>query len=294
MADRKKGLPLIHMHVPWRKRVSRVIRGKLRSLTLSNHGIGVLADTKNGLLVVDPRDFGVSGSLLSRGHYDWTAISWLLPLLNSESRIVFVGAHLGALLVPIAIHSGARHIVAFEPAPHNYRLLKMNLALNGLTATIVQNQAIGNREGNVRFTQNPINTGNSRISSVGEVVVPMTTLDNALQSERKVTDLLVLDTEGFEGHAMRGGLQTLAKTRYLYAEFAPEQLVEQGSTPGEFIELVASRFESMYLQGEKTEFFPSRTYVKYLTELPMRRGLLLNLLFSNDVEPAPQLTPQPR
>jgi FkbM family methyltransferase len=277
------------MHVPWRKRVSRLIRGRLRSLALSNHGIGVLADTKNGLLAVDPRDFGVSGSLLSRGEYDWAAVSWLLPLLNAESRIVFVGAHLGALLVPLAIQSGARQIVAFEPAPHNYRLLKANLALNGLTSTIVHNQAVGNSAGNVRFTQNPINTGNSRISSVGEVVVPMTTLDTALQPEGKVTDLLVLDTEGFEAYAMRGGPQTLAQTRYLYVEFSPEQLVDQGSTTGEFIELVASRFESMYLQGEKVEFFPSRTYVKYLTELPLRRGLLLNLLFSNDTQPTPQL-----
>jgi hypothetical protein len=72
-------------------------------------------------------------------------------------------------------------------------------------------------------------------------------------------------------------------------EFSPEQLVDQGSTTGEFIELVASRFESMYLQGEKVEFFPSRTYVKYLKELPLRRGLLLNLLFSNDTQPTPQL-----
>ena len=277
------------MQVPWRKRVSRLIRGRLRSLALSNHGIGVVADTKNGLLVVDPRDFGVSGSLLSRGQYDWVAISWLLPLLDAQSRIVFVGAHLGALLVPLAVQSGARHIVAFEPSPHNYRLLKMNLALNGLTATVVHNQAVGSSEGNVRFTQNPINTGNSRISSVGEVVVPVTTLDIAFRPEGQVTDLLVLDTEGFEAYAMRGGLQTLAQTRYLYVEFAPEQLVEQGSSTGEFIELVASRFESMYLQGEKARFFPSRTYVKYLTELPLRRGLLLNLLFSNDTQPVSQL-----
>jgi FkbM family methyltransferase len=280
------------MYVRWRKRVSRLIRGRFRALTLSNHGIGVLAQTKNGLLVVDPRDFGVSGSLLSRGSYDWTQITWLLPLLDQDSRIVFVGAHLGALLVPLAIQSGCRHIVAFEPAPHNHRLLKMNLALNGLTATTVHNQAVGSTEGSVRFTENPINTGNSRISSVGEVVVPMTTLDIALQPEWTGTDLLVLDTEGFEAHAMRGATRTLAQTRYFYVEFAPEQLLEQDSNPGEFIDLVASRFESMYLQGEEVKFFPSRTYVKYLTELLPRRGLLLNLLFSNDTQPDPRLLPK--
>jgi hypothetical protein len=54
---------------------------------------------------------------------------------------------------------------------------------------------------------------------------------------------------------------------------------------GEFIELVASRFESMYLPGPSPRFFPARTYVHYLTELPAQRGLLLNLLFSNDTRP---------
>ncbi|MGH8208188.1 MAG: FkbM family methyltransferase [Steroidobacteraceae bacterium] len=258
-------------------------------MTLSNHGVGVLAETKNGLLVVDPRDFGVSGSLLSRGVYDWTAISWLLPLLDQGSRIVFVGAHLGALLVPLATHSGCRRVVAFEPAPHNYRLLKMNLALNGLTATIVHRQAIGASEGSVRFTENPINTGNSRVSQVGEVVVPMTTLDVALQPEWTGTDLIVLDTEGFEVHAMRGAKRSLGQTRHFYVEYAPEQLIEQGSTPKEFIDLVASLFDSMYLQEPDVKFFPSKTYVQYLNELPLRRGLLLNLLFSNENMPERKL-----
>jgi FkbM family methyltransferase len=276
------------MHVPWRKRVSRLIRGRLRSLTLSNHGIGVVAQTKNGLLVVDPRDFGVSGSLLSRGAYDWTAISWLLPLLGPDSRIVFVGAHLGALLIPIALHSGSRRIVAFEPAPHNHRLLKMNLALNGLASTTVHQQAVGDTAGTVRFTENPINTGNSRVSAHGEVSVPLTTLDDALPPDWSATDLLVLDTEGFEAHAIRGASRTLAQTRYFYVEYAPEQLLEQGSSPAQFLELIASHFGSMYLQDGG--FFPARTYVKHLSELPLRRGLLLNLLFANDAEPQQKLS----
>lgn len=270
------------MDVPWRKRVSRAIRGRLRSMTLSNHGVGVVADTENGLLIVDPRDFGVSGSLLSRGSYDSTAVSWLLSLLDQDSRIVFVGAHVGALLVPIVLRSGSRHVVAFEPAPHNHSLLKMNLALNGLTGITLHHQAVGDTEGSVRFTVNPINTGNSRVSRTGEVVVPMTTLDTALPPEWTGTDLLVLDTEGFEAHVMRGALRSLAHTRYFYVEYAPEQLIEQGSSPQELLDLVASRFDSMYLQGSEVRFFPSRTYVRYLNELPRRRGLLLNLLFSND------------
>jgi len=274
------------MHVSWRKRVSRAFRGRLRSLALSNHGVGVVAETKNGVLVVDPRDFGVSSSLLSRGDYDWEAISWLLPLVDPASHIVFVGAHLGALLVPVAVRSGSRKIVAFEPVPNTYRLLTLNLALNGLAGVTAYQQAIGDTAGEVRFTQNPINTGNSRVSSTGEIVVPVSTLDEALTREAWThTDLLVLDTEGFEARAMRGAARTLAQTRYFYVEYSPEQLREQGSTPEEFLDLAASHFQSMYVQGSGGRFFPAKTYVQYLRDLPPRRGLLMNLLFSNDPQP---------
>jgi FkbM family methyltransferase len=278
------------MYVPWRKRVSRTFRGRLRSLSLSKHGIGVVAETKNGLLIVDPKDFGVSSSLLQWGSYDWASISWLLPLVGPQSRIIFGGAHLGSLLVPIALRSGSHSIVAFEPAPGNHRLLKLNLTLNGLPYVAVHQLALGDCAGNIRFTENPINTGNSRVSGSGEVTVPVTTLDVALPSVLwPDTDLFILDTEGFEVRAMRGAARVLSQTRYFHVEYAPEQLAEQGSTAKEFLDLAASHFDSMYLQGKPMRFFPSRTYVKYLQELPDRRGLLLNLLFANDSEPRPEL-----
>jgi FkbM family methyltransferase len=273
------------MYVPLRKRISRAIRGRLRSSLLSNHGIGVLTSTKNGLLVVDPRDFGVSRSLLSVGAYDWPEVCWLAQRIERHSRVVFVGAHLGALLIPIALQTGVRNIVAFEPSPQNYRLLKMNLALNGLSGVEVHNAAAGDREGQIGFTQNEINSGNSRISQSGAVVVAVTTLDSALQADQTAIDLIVMDVEGFEVHALRGGLETLGRSRSLYVEYAPEQLVEQGSTPAEFVELVATKFSSMHLAGDIPRFFPARTYMQYLSTLPPRRGLLLNLLFSNDPQP---------
>jgi FkbM family methyltransferase len=249
-----------------------------------------VANTQNGLLVVDPHDFNVSRALLAQGAYDWSEVCWLSGLLHEESRMVFVGAHIGALLVPLALRSGSRAIVAFEPSPRNFTLLKMNLALNGLTAVAACQRAVGAEAGSVRFTENRLNTGNSRLSELGEVVVEMTTLDAALSSAK--IDLLVMDTEGSEARAIQGAPRSLNQTRYLYVEYGPEQLVEQGSSPAAFIDLVASHFGSMYLPGtsstdppgKNATFFPSRTYVRYLRELPSHRGLLLNLLFSNDTE----------
>jgi FkbM family methyltransferase len=279
------------MQTSWRKRMSRAIRGQLRSTVLSNHGIGIVTSSRNGLLVVDPRDFGVSRSLLRSGSYDWPEVCWLSQLVTADSRLVFVGAHLGALLIPIALRSGARNIVAFEPSPQNHRLLRMNLVLNDLSAVVVQHAAAGDREGHVGFTQNDSNSGNSRVSSSEGITVPVTTLDSALPVDSMGIDLVVMDVEGFEAHAIRGGTRTLERTRYFYVEYAPDQLAEQGSTPAEFIDLVAAKFSSMYLRADTPRFFPAKTYVDYLRELPLRRGLLMNLLFSNN--PTPYFGPHP-
>jgi hypothetical protein len=113
----------------------------------------------------------------------------------------------------------------------------------------------------------------------------VTTLDQALGADTAAVDLLVMDTEGFESRAIRGAPRTLARTRYFYVEYGPEQLAEQGSSAQEFVDLVADQFESMYLPGSPTRFFPARSYVRYLRELPHRGGLLFNLLFTNDSHP---------
>jgi len=240
---------------------------------------------------VDPRDFNVSRFLLTHGAYDWTEIEWLSRILGSSSRIVFVGAHIGAWLVPMTLRSGSRDVVAFEPSPRNHRLLNLNLALNGIQGISVHRLAAGDAEEIVRFTENRINSGNSRISASGEVEVPVSRLDAILADGPRI-DLMVMDTEGFEVRALRGASATLAKTSYLYVEYAPEQLLEQGSTPGEFIDLAGERFSSMYLAGggRPVQFFSSRAYIRYLRDLPRRRGLLLNLLLTNDSEARPELT----
>ncbi len=276
------------MHVPWRKRISRAIRGELRARLLSRHGEGILTNTRNGLLIVDPRDFSVSRSLLTRGEYDWSEIEWLCRILADNSRIVFVGAHIGALVVPIALKSGSRDIVAFEPSPINHRLLSLNLALNGLQAIEVHRVAAGDAAGTVRFAHNRINSGNSRISAAGDIEVQVRRLDDVLESSPGI-DMLVMDTEGFEVRAMRGAAATLRKTGYFYVEYGPEQLVEQGSRAEEFIDAAAELFSSMYLPGDPVRFFPDRSFVAYLRELPPRRALLLNLLFANDASPRPEL-----
>jgi FkbM family methyltransferase len=270
------------------KRLSRRLRGSWRTRSLASHGIAIVAQTKNGLLAVQPGDFNVSRELLAHGEYDWQQIKWLTKLVDAESRLVFAGAHIGALLVPIAMASGARSILAFEPSPRNFRLLTMNLCLNGLSRVVTRNIALGCQAGKLHFTENPINTGNSRIAeTTGELIVDVDTLDRCVPAGWDVIDLVVMDIEGSEVAAMRGACEALAKTRCLYVEFAPEQLREQGSNAAEFLELVSRHFKSAYVFGAPVVFLGPAQFTRHLESLQHREGLLLNILFTQDSQADP-------
>jgi FkbM family methyltransferase len=280
------------MKVSWRKRLTRTIRRYLRTRVLSKHGIAVLTQSRNGLLAVDPGEFSVSRSLLERGEYGWSDITALSSLLTHCERpyLVFAGAHIGSLLVPIVHATRPQQVLAFEPSPANCRLLELNLRLNGIESVEVQRMAVGDVPGKVLFTQNRTNSGNSRVEREhGEIEVSVVPLDKSPLAEWERIDLLVMDTEGFEAHAMRGGQQTLSRTRYFCVEYAPEQLREQGSSVEEFIALAAAQFPSMYILGPPARFFGANSYVDYLKQLPAQRGLLMNLLFCRDQQPDPRL-----
>lgn len=275
------------------KRFSRSLRGRLGSQVLSKHGVGIVTTTKNGTLIVDPNDSNVSRHLLKNGEYDWPEVTLLSRLVGPNSRIVFVGAHIGALLVPIVRASGARSVIAYEPSPRNHNLLKMNLTLNGITGVVVENIAIGALPGTVRFTANRGNSNGRSAREAGEIEVAMHTLDAAIPRSWDAIDLMVMDVEGSESEAMRGAYRALARTRRLYVEFAPARLNEQGSGAGEFVDLAAGHFQSAYVIGtlpkDATRFLPAGEFIPYLKGLPQRRGLILNLLFCRDATPAPEL-----
>jgi FkbM family methyltransferase len=275
---------------PYLKLLSRRLRGHWRTRSLGAHGIAIMTETKNGVLAVPAGDFNVSRSLLSDGEYDWPQITWLKGLLGATSRVVFAGAHIGAVLVPLVRHAGTRAVIAYEPSPRNFRLLAINLQLNGMGGVVTFNAALGEKPGKIQFTENNINTGNSRVApSDGEITVDMETLDRTVAADWDSIDLIVMDTEGSEVAIMRGARATLAKTRNLYAEFSPEQLGEQGFSAGEFVEIVEKYFKSAYVFGAPILFLGPGEFARHLKGLQDRRSLLLNVLFTQDMQANPQL-----
>ena len=282
------------MKTPLFKRLSRQWRGRLRCRSLAAHGVAIVAQTRNGLLAVQPGDFSVSRELLEHGEYDWKSIQWLKRLLAPGARMIFAGAHLGALLVPLALACPGCEVLAFEPSPRNLRLLKMNLALNHLESVRVRNVALGATRGRTGFVENRINSGNSHVAQdAGEIEVDIAPLDGEVPADWPRIDLMVMDVEGSEVAAMRGAHATLARTRYLYVEFAPEQLSEQDSSAAEFLDIAARQFRSAYIFSHAIQYLGPSEFVPYLTGLQHQRALLLNVLLCKDETLNPALTGMP-
>ena len=69
----------------WHIRLSRRLRGRLRAALLGRHALGIVARTRNGLLLLDPRDYTVSKRLLREGEYDWPVVEALAGRLPPHS-----------------------------------------------------------------------------------------------------------------------------------------------------------------------------------------------------------------
>ena len=235
------------------------------------------------MFIVDPRDFMISKQMLKNGAYDWDEIMFLKDYLNKNSTVIFVGCHIGALLIPIA--QAVKKAYGFEANPKNFELLNYNLLLNRINNVEVKNIAIGEREKPINISHNITNTGNSSIAlstNEHDDLIEMKPLDNLITEEN--IDMIIMDIEGYEINAIRGAINTLKNTSYLYIEYAPEQLNDFGMKKKDFIDSVREIYSHMYLfKNKELTRFENKSWVSYLENLPEKRGLLLNLFFSNHI-----------
>ena len=80
-------------------------------------------------------------------------------------------------------------------------------------------------------------------------------LDEVVGKDERV-DVLKIDTEGFEYHALAGGQKhVLSKVRYMQSEFSPFMLRKQHSDPVEYLELLRKNGLQVHYQGAPVRDF---------------------------------------
>lgn len=181
--------------------------------------------------------------------------------------LVDVGANIGAYTLLLRSVSPLP-IIAYEPQPFLFQLLKWNVAYNKLHDVETRNVACGSRRGEVAFSIGingsivcktakaagrspptkpaPLNwEQEAQITQAGDAVVnvPMTTLDEDLADVPSVA-LLKIDCEGFEYEVLQGAAGIIKRhCPQLVLEIHPTQLEKFGHSTKKVLDLVTRDYE---------------------------------------------------
>jgi len=168
----------------------------------------------------------VFGPLLSC-YQEPREFEWFSKVLHEGGIFVDVGANVGGYSVR-ACKIGAK-VIAVEPDPDNYRVLKLNLDLNHYIDVHVLNIAAGRRE-EIRELYEGRNSApagyslrQARRGGKAKCYVDVKPLDVAIPPllNNELVDLLKIDVEGVEAEVIKGALDLLKRTRYMIVEVIP-------------------------------------------------------------------------
>jgi FkbM family methyltransferase len=222
----------------WKRRVWLYVRQRVRPLAI--------VPIDDFRLTVDLHDRMLGRMLYLGGDHEpeVRALMRCLPLAGGVC--VDVGANVGLHTVAMSrlVGPGGR-VFAFEPDPHNFRLLETNLGLNGAQNVTTRQCAIGDADGVCRLARNPRNFADCRVTADLPTwrahEVPMTTLDAALPDLAPGSiRFLKLDVQGSECRVLRGMRRILARhpDLVMVVEVFPDGLRQAGASARELIELL--------------------------------------------------------
>ena len=184
-----------------------------------------IVEYEHGRLLYLTRDVYAARFLSEFGQYSPGEVELLGWILRPGDCVVEVGAHLGAITVPMARLVRPGSVLAFEPQHHVYNLLCGNIALNGLSDVVAPVCAAAGREVGRLVVPAPDYDSPSNFGGISLTEDPacgrpveVVALDNVLRGTRAIR-LLKIDAEGMERDVLLGGSETIGRTRpFLYFE----------------------------------------------------------------------------
>lgn len=178
-----------------------------------------------------------------------------------------IGANVGFIGIGLVRRNLADYVVSFEPDPQNYQYLLRNIEDNGLRQKVFPlNIAVSDRcelvpmdvadhnHGDHRISRNP-----PRVDAVtGEdgrrqIKVEAHSLDRlpwhsySIPSELAKPSVIWMDVQGYEGFAMKGGVDLLSNNVPAVIEVSPHLIQRAGMSLDEYEECVKALWRFFYV-----------------------------------------------
>jgi FkbM family methyltransferase len=214
----------------------------------------------HGRLWVDLRDIGVGRKIFVHGRYEEPEAAALRDSLRPGMSYLDVGGNLGYLATLAAKLVGpSGRVVAVEPEPYNFSLLRRNLRLNAPSHAVAVNAAAGAAPGTARLFKAAENLGDHRLYADGQtggregVDVPVVRLDALFAANGwPAPDFVKIDVQGYEPFVVAGldGLVTADRPRAILTEYWPVGIRNAGGDPAAYLEWFRARGFSCHLFGD--------------------------------------------
>jgi FkbM family methyltransferase len=226
-----------------------------RRALMGSHVEAVLVRGDTGTYLVDVEDMTVGRRLARNGEYGAAELKRLLSVVTEQASVLFVGSHVGTLVVPASKH--CREVIAIEANPRTFQLLRENLLLNECKNVQALNIAASDKNERIRFVLSRTNPGGSKrmpvvrdyayfYDSPDVVSVEAHPLDEVLGDSR--IDIILMDIEGSEYFALGGMQQILSRASVLFMEFIPHHLRNvSGVSVDQLLALIRPHFSTMFV-----------------------------------------------
>lgn len=187
---------------------------------------------------------------MALGLYEVPLQRWLRRLIRPGSLVVDGGAYVGYFTTLAAMLAGeAGRVDAFEPLPRTHQRLAANVARNGMTGRVrVHQKALWDRADKLAMRDSADSRHSPASATLvgtpvpSDLMVSTVALDDVLAGD--VPDVIKLDLEGAELHAVRGMVKTLRADNppALLMECNPQALASAGTNARELVgEVLASQ-----------------------------------------------------
>ena len=197
-----------------------------------------LDDPAPMMWVHDRLDRHISREIREQGIWELDETRLLMALLCAGHTFVDVGANIGyfTLLGARCVGSTGK-VIAFEPDPENFRLLRDNVELNQLDNVVVEQVALSDQDGPGQLFLSDDNLGDHTIfcDDATRQVVGISLISGAeyFGEQRGGLDVIKVDVQGAE-HAVLKGLAPVLRESLpglaVLLEFTPNRLRAAGSS----------------------------------------------------------------
>jgi FkbM family methyltransferase len=235
--------------MPARKTLANLARHWLKAI-----GIRSVTKTVYGAPLRIPLAMGELRSLLFDPAYspffnEEEVMDVLAARMRADDVVFDIGAYHGVWAVLLARH--AREVVAFEPNPGSFEVLKETIAVNRARNVSASSVAIGGESSTADFW----GTGSGASLRQGEhrhsrSRVQVETLDAFAEGRASMPDVIKIDVEGAEHQVLTGARRCLAHARLVCIEVHYDELPKFGAdypmvnslmTEAGYVEIMRSR-----------------------------------------------------